>query len=561
MTFLDASEENKNVVQEDSIPTVDDGNCNDDYDDDENDECNSDCDSTDLRRRALIDYLRNDLGWAKNCETTAGGKVSSSRIRTNASRVVDIVLELWKNLDPNAVSFQNAEILPLLEVLMNVRSHSFLIDYCINLERSKKPTTINHYLETFKKAIRWFTCFKRPTLSGKSEEFCKRVDMLKKPYMKQALRQRKANKTIAQAVHLRQQPPNGLADIQDAVLKAIMGLNEEFKERPEQRNSWQDEKHIYNYFMGLMQSSLYAFSAQGRVGGISHLTLGKYCELIDGHALSDEFKTASTYVYQPVTTSNISKVILKLYVGFVRPRTLLNSEDPLFLKQDGTPMDSQTMGSLVKHFFFKTIGDYNITTNSLRSMVETAMARMVEQNKLSSAHKDAVHSINGHSGEVAHNYYIMRNFDRAVATSNEAFQILHDENVSGQIGNQNEVLALQVDEDLQEFINDLDGDLFPQPASSRQWGSDHPEGSIMREPSGVSRPCNKYIWSDEELNYMKSWAENNTNELQNRCARCLKYIMNDPSAIPIFHPHHIVNSARLQAGFDRAVRNASRTKR
>jgi hypothetical protein len=76
------------------------------------------------------------------------------------------------------------------------------------------------------------------------------------------------------------------------------------------------------------------------------------------------------------------------------------------------------------------------------------------------------------------------------------------------------------------------------------WGKDHPE----KNPNLA-----KVKWSDEELQFLRWWRCGNITEgTRNPIARCLEAIKSNPDARHIFHQHHVLNSGRLRAGYDRA---------
>lgn len=61
----------------------------------------------------------------------------------------------------------------------------------------------------------------------------------------------------------------------------------------------------------------------------------------------------------------------------------------------------------------------------------------------------------------------------------------------------------------------------------------------------------KYEWSNAELNWLADWFNVPGNaDIENRYSECLNAIRinSSPETKQIFHPHHILNSARLRAG-------------
>ena len=68
----------------------------------------------------------------------------------------------------------------------------------------------------------------------------------------------------------------------------------------------------------------------------------------------------------------------------------------------------------------------------------------------------------------------------------------------------------------------------------------------------VVPPVYSVEWTEDEIDFVGQWCKKKIEEThckRNIVARCLKFILSDSSLISIFHPHHIVNSARLYYGY------------
>jgi hypothetical protein len=75
------------------------------------------------------------------------------------------------------------------------------------------------------------------------------------------------------------------------------------------------ERSEYKRFMGLLASSFYLFSPQGRVQGIGDLRISQLDELLlDGFAQTTMFKTQSKWGYQPVTIDTVIVVMCNVDV-------------------------------------------------------------------------------------------------------------------------------------------------------------------------------------------------------------------------------------------------------
>ena len=107
--------------------------------------------------------------------------------------------------------------------------------------------------------------------------------------------------------------------------------------------------------------------------GVQDLKLRQADELVhQGHSLSTKFKTAATYGYQPVTLSDVSMELLKIYLQCFRPfasRGLRDApDDSLWLRLDGNP--EVGIGRYVKMFYASAL-NLHITTTRMRSLTET----------------------------------------------------------------------------------------------------------------------------------------------------------------------------------------------
>jgi hypothetical protein len=79
-----------------------------------------------------------------------------------------------------------------------------------------------------------------------------------------------------------------------------------------------------------------------------------------------------------------------------------------------------------------------------------------------------------------------------------------------------------------------------QPAAAPMeivWGRGHPQFK--------DKDARKVHWSVEETAYVTQWLDEN-GDRPNTLAKCLAHMRTDKQAIWIFHPHHTLNSGRLQ---------------
>lgn len=79
------------------------------------------------------------------------------------------------------------------------------------------------------------------------------------------------------------------------------------------------------------------------------------------------------------------------------------------------------------------------------------------------------------------------------------------------------------------------------------WGQRHPD---------YNKQVKRASWSIEEKAWILAWIKAHPDQVTGH-ARCLKDIQADPAARHIFHSIHVLDGARLRAGFDAAVKSSA----
>ena len=237
---------------------------------------------------------------------------------------------------------------------------------------------------------------------------------------------RKERQSIEEKVALKSWPEGGFEDLQMCLIphiKALLAMDPA-KIRVDEES--------YRHFKQVLVSGLYAFSVQGRIGGVKSILLrqaedlienGKrrkikyrepteesnvYYHHIQGFANSDMFKTVGTMEAQPVIlgTADMQEVV-RLYIDVVRPLVALEDENQatamLFLNLDGTP--DTNLGRHVSAYFLKHLS-INIDTNTIRKIAETTAADLFRRGLLNEAQVAGCNFVNGHGGLTADDYYV-----------------------------------------------------------------------------------------------------------------------------------------------------------
>jgi hypothetical protein len=339
-------------------------------------------------------------------------------------------------------------------------------------------------------------------------------------------------------VNTLQVPARGLEELRECIQNSIKNLQYSCRD-----GNMYFDKDMYKDYMGLLYASLYVFSVQGRISGIEDVKYGQAEELMKhGQVLSDKFKTYSKFTYQPVTLSSTSLKLLEIYLMVFRPKISNGRRDgpfdSLWLTYDGDAEDNlgnvvesiyismnfnidfyYIVGKSVTRYFERNISCH-VTSTSIRSLIETEAEIMKDEGKITLTERNAVSTINGHSSKTTEDYYVKMSMRKTVSDSRHFFA-----QVTG--------------------IDDTN--LFEESSfevKAPEWGTRHPDFG----KNGI-----KHVWTDEETNYLQFVIDklvHNNNSKNNLMSRCLKFIRNDPNAIPIFHKDHILNSARLRAGWE-----------
>lgn len=174
----------------------------------------------------------------------------------------------------------------------------------------------------------------------------------------------------------------------------------------------------------------------------------------------------------------------------------------------------------------------NITTTNIRKLVEIEMERCKRDGVINENEREAVKSINGHSSPIVKDFYLKLDRNADAHNGRIAFAKLFE-------GEGIEFKAHSPEADW-NFKDDL---------VHAPWGTNHPAYN-------KTTPKNMRVqWSNEEIEYIMKWIVQNKDTLAvNRVAKCLHHIEQDEQAYPVFHLNHVLTSARLRTGYDKAMK-------
>jgi hypothetical protein len=485
--------------------------------------------------------------------------------------------------------------------------------------RKLKPASVLHYLNAIIVVCKWYVLFcdrddaSNSHLTPSDLVGVERVvKVLRRSYNKANQAHIRSSKSVEEMVFSKRmpQPDFGYDLLKDAVHD---GLAWAIK----LTSADVSIRKIYNQFMGILFASMYILSVNGRLGGILDVKFWQGESLLtNGHALTRNFKTCATYTYQPVIIDEkVAAQLLHLYINVIRPTSLFaklkDGNSPLWVKFDGSPWDSTSMGSVISKFFEKNVG-LHLNTTTLRSLMETQADELYRSGKISTATRTSVYAINGHSEQTAQNVYVKRSQRTAeVQQSRNIFSEADDgiaetitipasveiqppseaammntanENFAGDLNFDFDFGIDQISACINESAsttrptaNDLVCHQFTTPNTSPQTGHrittpySSPQTGFKftpRKPQklpvwsdldwGSEHPCVNAVykakWTDEELDYIANLCNKLTvshKEVFHRLASmCRDAILRDPEAVPIFHRFHVQDSSRIRHGVD-----------
>jgi hypothetical protein len=250
-----------------------------------------------------------------------------------------------------------------------------LSEYCSYLElEERKVGSILNCLTSLDRGAKWVVHHLRhkryqpnpAVLNGWQDG----IKCIKNSYRGAKRAEAAACATTREAVLQMKQPPGGIRALQDMVLEK----SDEFLVQHYQHTTCLNvTEDIYRINLQLLFSGCYTFAIQGRQSGIEDMKKEDYPELMGyGHAMSDNFKTARVYGYQPVTlaTEQMPHMIKAWEWRDVAVRNGGQDSVYLFLDWNGRPLRSK-VGVYVRQFFRQPPLSLRVTTTEIRKMTAT----------------------------------------------------------------------------------------------------------------------------------------------------------------------------------------------
>jgi hypothetical protein len=243
----------------------------------------------------------------------------------------------------------------------------------------------------------------------------------------------------------------------------------------------------------------------------------------------------------------------------------------------------------------------HITTNSIRSIVETSAEDLHLSGVISNEERNSILNINGHSNATMRKYYLKRNRERDITHAIEVFDKIVPNRDCSPISISPNALSFNVRNGTDTFTFDNQRDLCSEATSKKESNANNCDTITDYWDRNYDHICNQPIthatevfdstvpndndcspilpnslsfkkhtydtntgwkheyfgrtnlrripWSTYELDYISKWCFKHGNA-NNVMANCLENIRSDKEALQHFHPHHIRDSARLRYGYE-----------
>lgn len=528
-----------------------------------------------LRAHGYEEYLSSTLGGERNATSAVRGTLCSAKFL------------VWSYRSASGAELAHTDVLPWLHKIIT-KEYQRQLDYSVYLrtQLNRLPSTVRNNAGEVLTCCRWYALFCKEARGQLTGGDLAGIVATTSAIQKAEGRREKKHRselTMEGKVFRRRMPPGGLAQLQQAVYDRLPWANNLVALKDM-------DKGTYDEFMRLLYAAMYVCAAQGRVAGVTSLTLKQGKELMEkGHTFTTTFKTAAAWTYQPVMITETTRSLLQVYMDHIRPLRQCPAtsapEASLWLNFAG--LADLKLGQKVVRFFRGTI-DLHMTTNAIRSLVETTMNEAHLKGDITHEEQQSVHAINGHSGKTTADYYILCDRTNEVTSARNAFERISrpaarrpDEDFGGSATDDSAgstPLATPLGTPSSAPLNSpqqtpaRSSTPFGTPATPAIRPFSTPQSSTPRpilSPSwpqrdalvaadwGTAHPDygqegKRACWTDEEVRYIGNYCDAKLARnpgCSNIVADCLKHMHSDPAAISIFHKIHVLDSGRLRNGY------------
>jgi hypothetical protein len=333
--------------------------------------------------------LLNEYGLKNHFKSSAGGKIQDKKIKAINRGLCSCVHWIYNLHQPpvvrlsyNSGEFNEYTFMKYVRLFIT-RDYSLLSSYSEYCEQYNqlKSTTMKGLISDIYSGIKWFILFKNTTEFTVKQNQIFGIDQVVSGLRRCLSKEMKKNKpdaSLSQVTYDMKLPEASSG------VEQLQILQRHIIEQTESMNSIINKvlndnllvKSEYILFMRILYSSLYLFTAQGRIGGVESLLYKDGNQLLtDNYTLTSKFKTEATFGKQPILLGDVSKDLFSLYFNHLRPFIVQQSqieenwhEAPMWLTFNG--LMQKNIGQQMSKYFLKAM-NLNVTTNLIRSLVET----------------------------------------------------------------------------------------------------------------------------------------------------------------------------------------------
>jgi hypothetical protein len=331
----------------------------------------------------------DSYGLTSHFTSAAGGKFSTKRINAISRRLCGCDHWIYNLRDPpverlrgNYSEFNENSFMRYVKCFIT-RDYVLLSSYSAYCEKYSglKSSTTKGIVTEIYAGVKWFILFKNTSKFHVQHNRTSGIDETVKGLQRclsKDVNKNRPDATLSQVTY-DLKLPEGTSSLEQ-LQNLQIHLQDQVPLINRIMNLFMNENVIsqkdYVLFMRILYASLYIFTVQGRIGGVeSVLYKDGHALLNDNYALTNKFKTQSTFGKQPILLGDLSKELFSLYFHHLRPYIVHQNsikenhfDAPMWLSFDGR--QQKHIGQQMSNYFIQTL-NLNITTNGLRSLVET----------------------------------------------------------------------------------------------------------------------------------------------------------------------------------------------
>jgi hypothetical protein len=411
----------------------DDGDDADDEDVDNNDEEDDTSDEDYVESFSIqghLDFVHKLKFFLFTCLETSLRRKSWGRKKDREILAISFQVAsflAWTNNNKKRFSLDddlNMEFDSLVLWFSNIveKPHTILEEFSAHLDddHKKLPNTTKSYLISLRIFAKWFSIQRDVNV----DKFKESISCLIKQYSKEVKRYRSENRLqFSDLVKKKKVPAGGVAEMTEAIREDIAS----WLSTP--TRNLRVTRRVFKSYCTCMFAAFYILTPQGRIGGFEELRFEQLDDLYgEGSICSSTFKTGSKFGFQTFSVSEETEPLVKYYVENFRPIAVrrgkaacTRSFEALWLDYDGNKLAAANIGRWVTNYWQKKTKTSTSTT-TCRALVETIAHRAHLDGEITTSQRDAITGVNGHSSQIAQDYYLFHDRQTEASLAIKGFQ-------------------------------------------------------------------------------------------------------------------------------------------